>query len=86
MRFFLCALTRTRPLPSLTAVPSAQASSSQQGTATATQTRPQRDPALDGLRGVAVLLVYVFHYGGGLRATNPAVRAFGYLTQAGWVR
>ena len=49
------------------------------------QTRPARDPALDGLRGVAILLVYIFHYGGGLRSGYLAVRAFGYLTQAGWV-
>ena len=49
------------------------------------QTKSPRDPALDGLRGVAILLVYVFHYGGGLRSANPAVRAFGHLTQAGWV-
>ena len=47
--------------------------------------KPGRDPALDGLRGVAILLVYIFHYGGGLRSTHVAVRAFGYLTQAGWV-
>lgn len=47
--------------------------------------REAPDPALDGLRGVAILLVFVFHYGGGLRAGNPLVRAFGYLTQIGWV-
>jgi peptidoglycan/LPS O-acetylase OafA/YrhL len=44
-----------------------------------------RDPALDGLRGVAILLVYLFHYGGGLRSSHPLVRALGYLTEAGWV-
>ena len=44
----------------------------------------RRDPALDGLRGVAILLVYVFHYGGGLRSTNPFVRAIGYFTESGW--
>lgn len=43
-----------------------------------------RDPALDGLRGAAILLVYLFHYGGGLRSANPAARAAGYVTQAGW--
>ena len=44
-----------------------------------------RDPALDGLRGVAILLVFLFHYGGGLRSPHAAVRAFGLLTQAGWI-
>ena len=44
-----------------------------------------RDHALDGLRGAAVLLVYIFHYGGGLTSANPVVRLFGYITQAGWI-
>ncbi|HZQ42878.1 MAG TPA: acyltransferase [Acidobacteriaceae bacterium] len=44
----------------------------------------RRDPALDGLRGVAILLVYIFHYGGGLRSTNPLVRGLGYFTETGW--
>ncbi len=44
-----------------------------------------RDGALDGLRGLAVLAVYFFHYGGGLRSHNPVLRFAGYATQAGWV-
>lgn len=43
-----------------------------------------RDPALDGLRGVAILLVYLFHYGGGLRSPHLVVRVLGYATEAGW--
>lgn len=43
-----------------------------------------RDPALDGLRGVAILLVFFFHYGGGLHSSHAFGRALGYLTQAGW--
>src|ERR1700761_1097369 len=46
--------------------------------------RAGRDPALDGLRGVAILLVYIFHYGGGLRSTNLLIRVLGYFTETGW--
>jgi len=44
----------------------------------------RRDLALDGLRGVAILLVFIFHYGGGLRSTNPLVHVLGYFTETGW--
>ena len=44
-----------------------------------------RDPALDGLRGFAVLMIYVFHYGGGLRSPHGLVRLLGYATEAGWI-
>ena len=45
----------------------------------------KRDPALDGLRGIAILLVFFFHFGGGLSSHNPFVRVLGYMTEAGWI-
>jgi peptidoglycan/LPS O-acetylase OafA/YrhL len=47
--------------------------------------RERHDAALDGLRGIAVLMVFVFHYGGGLQSSHHAVRILGYLTQTGWI-
>jgi peptidoglycan/LPS O-acetylase OafA/YrhL len=47
--------------------------------------RTQRDAALDGLRGLAVLMIFFFHYGGGLQSASPAVRLIGYATQACWI-
>ena len=44
-----------------------------------------RNAALDGLRGFAALLVFVFHYGGGLLGHNPLILALGFVAQAGWL-
>jgi peptidoglycan/LPS O-acetylase OafA/YrhL len=41
-------------------------------------------PALDGLRGFAVLVVFLFHYGGGTHSSLFVMRVFGFLNKGGW--
>jgi len=41
-------------------------------------------PALDGVRGLAVLTVFVYHYGGGAQSSNPILRTLGSCNHAGW--
>lgn len=41
-------------------------------------------PALDGLRGVAVLTVVFYHFGGGATSDNLLVRSVGLFLKVGW--
>lgn len=42
-------------------------------------------PALDGLRGFAITMVFVLHYGGGAQSKNPVLHAIGSVIKLGWV-
>ena len=41
-------------------------------------------PALDGLRGLAVIMVFVYHYGGGTHSSVRAMQIFGFYNKGGW--
>jgi peptidoglycan/LPS O-acetylase OafA/YrhL len=41
-------------------------------------------PALDGIRGLAILIIFIFHFGGGAQSSNPLLRSVGLCLQAGW--
>lgn len=41
-------------------------------------------PALDGVRGIAVLMVVLVHYGGGASFSNIFIRAIGLTLKIGW--
>lgn len=47
--------------------------------------RNQHFPALDGVRGLAILLVFAIHYGGGRKFDNPLLRIVGEIMAGGWI-
>ena len=46
--------------------------------------RPRHIDALDGIRGLAVLIVFFFHYGGGTHSSFAPMRLFGFVNKGGW--
>jgi peptidoglycan/LPS O-acetylase OafA/YrhL len=42
-------------------------------------------PALDGLRGIAILAVFFSHFGGGHKSTNLVIRIWSHIADAGWM-
>ncbi len=46
--------------------------------------QPKHIPALDGVRGLAVLAIFVFHYGGGSQSSNHLLNLIGAFVRAGW--
>ena len=46
--------------------------------------RSKHLPALDGVRGLAVVVVFVFHYGGGTHSSVRAIQLFGFVNKGGW--
>jgi peptidoglycan/LPS O-acetylase OafA/YrhL len=53
-------------------------------TAAVTAYRPRHIRSLDGVRGLAVLIVFFFHYGGGTHSGNRALQVFGLVNKGGW--
>jgi peptidoglycan/LPS O-acetylase OafA/YrhL len=47
--------------------------------------RGRHYPALDGLRGIAILAVFFSHFGGGHKSTNFIIRAWSHVADAGWM-
>lgn len=71
---------------STTTLPSIDSTFAEQAT-TAIQCSPaaQRNAALDGLRGVAILAVMLYHFTGGYKGTNSFLRMWSLFADAGWM-
>jgi peptidoglycan/LPS O-acetylase OafA/YrhL len=41
-------------------------------------------PALDGVRGTAAAMIFVYHYGGGAQSSFPPLRIIGQMLHFGW--
>src|ERR1700761_8041685 len=42
-------------------------------------------PALDGLRGIAILAVFCYHFGGGSKSSNWLIQAWSSIADTGWM-
>jgi peptidoglycan/LPS O-acetylase OafA/YrhL len=47
--------------------------------------RGRHYPALDGLRGIAILAVFFSHFGGGHKSTSFIIRTWSHVADAGWM-
>jgi peptidoglycan/LPS O-acetylase OafA/YrhL len=48
-------------------------------------TATRHNPTLDGLRGVAILSVMLYHFTGGYKGSNPPLQIWSLLAGAGWM-
>jgi peptidoglycan/LPS O-acetylase OafA/YrhL len=65
----LTEMTQTIPLPTITRV----------------KASAKHYAALDGLRGIAILDVMLYHFTGGYKGTNPVLRIWGAIADSGWM-
>lgn len=56
----------------------------ERGSAAAFRVNPGHIPALDGVRGIAAAIVFIYHYGGGARSSDFAFHLVGKTIHLGW--